>query len=115
MRNEMLAQRDSSPGRRTAQFCKPKIRNTVAECVQYARAGNDWIVTEVMSPDGRWRTTVRTQMLLRDSFMFPLCPSWLAFDLYTRAAPAGLRFLCPAKSNFHLTGSPSCPTFILAD
>jgi hypothetical protein len=47
----MLAQRDSSPGRRPAQFCKPKIRNTVAECVQYARGGNDWIVTEVMSPE----------------------------------------------------------------
>jgi hypothetical protein len=53
----MLAERDSSPGRRPAQFSKPKIRNTVAECVQYARGGNDWIVTEVMSPDGRWRTT----------------------------------------------------------
>ena len=49
----MLAQRDSSPGRRPAQFCKPKILNTVAECVQYERGGNDWIVTEVMSPDGR--------------------------------------------------------------
>ena len=70
----MLAQRDSGPGRRPAQSCKPKIRNTVAERVQYERGGNDWIVTEVMSPDGRhvrqapgWRNKL--------SYVFPH-PGW---------------------------------------
>ena len=48
MKNQCGRPRDSRPGRRRAQFCKPKIRNIVAECVQYERAGNDWIVTEVM-------------------------------------------------------------------
>ena len=38
--------------RRLAHFSKPNIPNTVAECTQYERGGNDWIVTEVMSQGG---------------------------------------------------------------